>query len=209
MQPEEKSRIFVNRTMAGQLLANKFLHLKKEKGIVLGIPRGGIPVAYEIAKALAWPLGTIWIKKIGHPHNPELAIGAVSMDDVELNEYAGPIARDYIDEKVKQIRSAFIRQQQALPENARNPNVTDQHVLLVDDGVATGSTMLTAIRFLRKKNPARIIIATPVAPHRVINKLEDMAAEVVVLHQPSYFPGISAFYDEFPQLSDEDAAGYF
>jgi len=209
MIPENKTHHFSNRKVAGELLAQKLIFLKDQQGIVLGIPRGGIPVAYEIAKTLAWPLGAIWIKKIGHPHNPELAIGAVSMDDIELNEYAENISRDYIDERVKQIRSAFIQQQQYFPKNSCNPLVYNKCVILVDDGIATGSTMLTAIRFIRHKKPSQIIVATPVAPNDALKKIEKIADEVVILHQPLNFTGISAFYDEFPQLSDDDAAAYF
>lgn len=209
MLSEDKTRPFANRAMAGRLLATKLLHLKNEQGIVLGIPRGGIPVAREIADALNWSLGLIWIKKIGHPYNPELAIGAASVDDIELNEYATKIPQDYIDERVKQIRSTFNRQQQNFPEYARSMDVHNKSIILVDDGMATGSTMLTAIRFIRKKKPSRIIAATPVAPHDAITKLEDIADEVIVLHQPGYFSGISAFYDEFPQLSDEEVIASF
>ena len=165
MLPEDKPRLFINRTMAGQLLAARLLHLKKEKGIVLAIPRGGIPVAREIAEVLSWPLGVIWIKKIGHPYNPELAIGAANADDIELNQNAGNIPQDYIEERVRQIRTTFNEQQMYIPAHARNPDIRNKHIILVDDGIATGSTMLTAIRFLRKKNPSRIIVAIPVAPH--------------------------------------------
>jgi putative phosphoribosyl transferase len=209
MLTEDKPRLFVNRTMAGQLLATRLLHLKKEKGIVLAIPRGGIPVACEIAKLLSWPLGAIWIKKIGHPYNPELAIGAASADDIELNQNAGNIPQDYIEERVKQIRATFNEQQMYIPEHARNPDIRNKYIILVDDGIATGSTMLTAIRFLRKKNPSRILVAIPVAPHDAVRHIEALADEVIILHQPYFFTGISAFYDEFPQLSNDELGHYF
>jgi putative phosphoribosyl transferase len=209
MLTEDKPRLFINRAMAGQLLATRLLHLKKENGIVLGIPRGGIPVACEIAKLLSWPLGAIWIKKIGHPYNPELAIGAASVDDIELNENAGTIPQDYIEERVKQIRTTFHEQQMYIPEHARNPDIRNKYIILVDDGIATGSTMLTAIRFLRKKIPFRIIVAIPVAPHDAVRHIEEMADEVIILHQPYFFTGISAFYDEFPQLSNDELGHYF
>ena len=209
MLPEDKTRLFINRAMAGQLLATRLLHLKKKNGIVLGIPRGGIPVACEIAKLLSWPLGAIWIKKIGHPYNPELAIGAVSIDDIELNEYGKTIAQEYIDERVKHIRAKFHEQQLYIPQHAQDPEVLNKYIILVDDGIATGSTMLTAIRFLRKKNPSRIIVAIPVAPHDKVRHIEELADEVIILHQPYYFTGISAFYDKFPQLRDDELGAYF
>jgi putative phosphoribosyl transferase len=199
---------FLNRKTAGRQLAEKIAAYKSNQGIVLGIPRGGIPVAHEISHALHWPLGVIWVKKIGHPFSPEMAIGAVTETEILLSEEQN-ISDPYIQSAVEGIRDRFREMKQIIHDPTEKMDFMNKHIVIVDDGIATGHTLLAAIQHLRKKKPAKIIVAIPVAPHDAVLKLENAADEVIVLYQPGFFTGISAFYEEFEQLTTEQAALYF
>jgi putative phosphoribosyl transferase len=199
---------FLNRKTAGRQLAEKIAAYKSNQGIVLGIPRGGIPVAHEISHALLWPLGVIWVKKIGHPFSPEMAIGAVTETEILLSEEQ-TISDPYIQSAVEGIRDRFREMKQIIHDPTEKMDFTNKHIIIVDDGIATGHTILAAIQHLRKKKPAKIIVAIPVAPHDAVLKLENAADKVIVLYQPEFFTGISSFYEEFDQLTTEQAALYF
>jgi len=199
---------FLNRKMAGQELAEKLLGYKHETGIVLGIPKGGIPVAYEISKELNWPLGLIWVKKIGHPFSQEMAIGAVTESEYFLSEEQ-EISDPYILSCIEGIRDRFTAMKKIIHDPTEKMDFRNKYIIIVDDGIATGHTIIAAIHHIRKKNPVKIIVTIPVAPHDAVLKLEKFADEVIVLHQPDFFTGISAFYEEFKQLTTEEAALYF
>lgn len=193
---------------AGEELAEKLIPYKPYRGIVMGIPRGGIPVANEISHALKWPLGLIWVKKIGHPFSPEMAIGAVTETEIFLGEEQA-LSDPYIQSAVEGIRDRFSEMKQSIHDPTEKMDFLNKHIVIVDDGIATGHTLLAAIQHMRKKRPAKIIVAIPVAPHDAVLKLENAADEVIVLYEPGFFSGISAFYDEFSQLTTEEAAAYF
>ncbi|MFN5335319.1 MAG: phosphoribosyltransferase [Bacteroidota bacterium] len=199
---------FQNRKTAGRELAEKLVSYKSFPGIVLGIPRGGIPVAHEISHALHWPLGLVWVKKIGHPFSPEMAIGAVTETEVLLGADQ-TLSDPYIQSAVKGIRDRFTEMKMIIHDPTDKMDIRNKHIIIVDDGIATGHTLLAAIRHLRKKDPVKIIVAIPVAPHDAVVKLEDAADDVIVLYQPEYFSGISAFYEEFDQLATEEVAAFF
>jgi predicted phosphoribosyltransferase len=199
---------FQNRKTAGCELAKKLADYKTYPGIVLGIPRGGIPVAHEISHVLQWPLGLVWVKKIGHPFSPEMAIGAATETEVLLGSEE-TLSDPYIQSAVKGIRDRFSEMKKLIHDPTEKMDFMNKHLVIVDDGIATGHTLLAAIQHLRKKKPAKIIVAIPVAPHDAVVKLEEAADHVIVLYQPDYFSGISAFYEEFNQLTTEEVAGFF
>ncbi len=200
--------IFENRREAGQKLAAQLWRWRdKPEVLVLGIPRGGVIVAGEVARALNAPLD-VWItRKLGAPEEPELAIGAVASD--------GTLVRD--EETIQALRvsekSIEREQARALREIARRAElyrqgrpplqIAERIVILCDDGVATGATTLVALRALRKNNPARLILAVPVGPRFVINSLAPECDEVVVLDTPEPFLAVGRFYEEFEQTTDE------
>ena len=198
---------FLNRNSAGEELAKKLTIYKNKPCVVLAIPRGGVPVGFEVSKALNCPLGLAWVKKIGHPLMRELAIGAVSQDDSFI-DYKSIVSDQYIQSEIQRIRSRFEEMKKIVQDQTEEIDLKDKILLLIDDGIATGHTILAGIHLLRKKNPAKIIVATPVAPEDAIQKLNSVADEVVVLYIPEFFTGISGFYSDFTQLEDEDVRHY-
>lgn len=200
---------FRNRTEAGQLLATQLLdYAHQAKGIVLALPRGGVPVAFEIAQRLAWPLDVCLVRKLGVPGQEELAMGAIGAEGVVV------LNQDVL--KSLQIPQAALRQV-AERENRelqrrlqvyrgdRPPvQVENQTIILVDDGIATGSTVRAAIGVLQRQHPARMIVTTPVAPAVVCEALRQQVEAVVCLSTPDPLQSIGLWYDDFSQTSDAE-----
>ena len=157
-----------------------------------------------MARALHAPLDVLLVKKIGHPANPEYAIGMVTLDNFIVREHQG-IPAAYIAEEVTRLQ-VLLRERQAQYHKGKAPIVLKgKTVLLVDDGLATGSTMLAAVRLVRKANPAKVIVAVPIAPSDAIISLDAEADAVVCLHIAPHFTAVGEFYDSFPQVEDEEA----
>ncbi len=195
--------MFQDRTKAGKALAKMLLPYKKEGVIIIGIPRGGIPVAFEIAKTLNKPLGIVLVKKIGHPMNKEYAIGAVSLED-KIIIPDSTINENYLRDEIKATRLKLIQ----LKAYFKNRDYTckqikNKIVILVDDGLATGYTMLKTIQLIKKCQPSKIIVAVPVGPKEAIDMLKKNGATVVVLEIPYFFNGIGNFYEDFTQVRNE------
>lgn len=200
--------IFQDRCDAGRQLAERLASLKDQADItVLGIPRGGVLVAAEVARALNAPLGVFLAHKLGAPFNPELAIGAVTgngeilLDEdlvSELRLSPTDIARE-AERQRKEIERRMTLYQQGRPPL----DVKNKTVILVDDGVATGSTVLASLRALRRQQPARLILAIPVGPADTLQKLGRECDQVVVLDAPVIFLAVGNFYQRFEQTSDE------
>ena len=177
--------MFRNRIDAGTQLVKKLLKFKNEKVVVLAIPRGGLPLGAIVAKALNAPLDVVLTKKIGHPSHKEYAIGAVSLEDMVLTNVKG-VSQEYILEEAKRIRQK-LQQRHDQYYNKRSPqNIKDKTVILVDDGIATGNTLLATIELVSKQNPKKIIVAIPVAPSSAVKKLEDTSKvdEIICLQVP-------------------------
>lgn len=199
---------FKDRIQAGKKLTERLLKYKNENVIVLAIPRGGVVVAYEIAKTLNAPLDLIIPRKIGAPYQPELAIGAVTQDGtIILNEeivnYLS-IPEEYIKAEAERQKKEIERRLIKYRGNAIEPNVENKIVIIVDDGIATGATMIAAIASIRKKKPLKIIVAIPVAPPESLEKIKKYADEIVCLYTPEPFFAIGQFYEKFEQLEDEE-----
>jgi putative phosphoribosyl transferase len=200
---------FHDRHEAGQLLAARLGHLKgKKEVLVLGVPRGGVVIGYEIAQALKVPLDVYIARKIGAPYNPELAIGAVASDgtlvlDEQLARQVDAQA-DYIEREVKKQREEIARRLAAYRGDRPIEKMEGRTIILADDGVATGSTLLVAIRALRAQQPARLILAIPVGPPPAVARLGAEVDEVVCLAEPPVFWAVGAFYEDFSQTSDQE-----
>lgn len=183
-------------------------HLRGGDCIVLAIPRGGVVVGYEVAKSLNCPLDVIVPRKIGAPGQPELAIGAVSEDgSVYLDEFlAGLVgaSSEYVDKTVKAELAEVRRRVRVYRGGREKLDVAGKTVILVDDGLATGSTVLAAVRHLRKLGPREIIVAVPVAAGETIEKVRAEADAVYCRYTPRDFYAIGQFYERFEQLDDEE-----
>lgn len=201
--------IFANRTEAGRELARS---LRKYAGrddvIVLGAPRGGVPVAFEVASALGVPLDVFVLRKLGVPGREELAFGAIASGGVRILDsdtvrVLGLTASEI--NQVTQTEEWELERRERKYRGGRPPlHVGGLTVILVDDGMATGSSVLAAIRALRQMRPARIVIAIPVAPGSICNRLRPEVEELVCLEMPEPFYGVGQFYGDFSQVSDEE-----
>lgn len=184
------------------MLADRLEKYRGEQGVVLAIPRGGVPVAAPIAKRLGMPLEVTLSKKIGHPSNPEFAIGSVSLESMAVDERA-EVPAEYIDAEVERIRENLRQKYSLFMGNLEHVNLKDRIVIVVDDGVATGKTLMATIELVKKEQPRKIVVAVPVASSSAYDKIDSMVDEVVCLLVPAYFQAVGQFYDEFSQISDE------
>ncbi len=204
--------LFRDRHEAGKLLAQKLLDLKgNPNAIVLGIPRGGVVVAYEVAKTLGLPLDVFVARKIGAPGNPELAIGAVASDGTvvldELSISLMGVPKQYIEKETERQKEEIRKRIQAYRGGREGYSLEGKIVILVDDGVATGATIIASLRAIKASNPSQIILAVPVAPPDTVEKLRREADKVICLYTPSPFWAVGAFYVNFEQISDEEVQG--
>jgi putative phosphoribosyl transferase len=200
---------YKDRREAGKALAR---HLEEMQGdpnvIVLGIPRGGVVVAFEVARALEAPLDIYLTRKIGVPHNPELAIGAVASDgtvfvehDIAARMGASP---EYIEAEIQAQQDEIKRRLILYRRDRPAPELAERTIVLVDDGVATGATVMVALRSLRQHNPRKLILAVPVAPSDTVAKLRREADEVICPMTPRLFWAVSGFYQVFGQTQDDE-----
>lgn len=198
--------IFENREHAGKQLAHKLsAYQSASNTIVLGIPRGGVPVAYQISKHLKLPLDVILSKKIGYPSNPEYAIGAVTENLIMLDKEAD-VTDEYIEREVALIRKQITERNKLFRGNKPAIDFKNKTVIIVDDGIATGNTLLITIEMLRKAGVSKIVVASPIVPLGKVGVIEKACDEFVYLHAATYFTGVGAFYEDFEQVSDEEAA---
>ena len=198
-----------NRTEAGRLLASQLeAYANRADVLVLGLPRGGVPVAFEVAKVLQAPLDICLVRKLGVPKRKELAMGAIASGNVmvindEVVDWL-QISPEMIDQVVVTEQQELERRDRAYREGRPVPVATNRIVILVDDGIATGSTLMAAIETLKQQQPKSIIVAVPVAPLSVYHKLKTVVNEVVCLITPESFRSISLWYEDFSQTTDED-----
>lgn len=205
--------MFANRADAGRRLAARLTEiprqrLPKERLIVLGLPRGGVPVASEIASALAAPLDVIVVRKLGVPNQVELAMGAIGEEGVrivndEVVRAAGVDASEFAEVETRE-RHELARRASRFRGQRDRLALAGCTVLIVDDGIATGSTVRAACQVARARGAGRVIVAAPVAPPGAVESLRSVADDVIVLSSPPSFGAIGQFYDDFTQTSDEE-----
>ncbi len=200
---------FHNRMEAGQLLARQLLpYANRPDVLVLGLPRGGVPVAFEVARALRAPLDTLVVRKLGVPGQEELAMGAIASGgsrvlNPEVVQELG-IPQEIIEAITAREQQELDRRERRFRGNRPELDVRGRTVILVDDGLATGATMRAAIAALRQQQPARIIMAVPAAPPPVCRELGAAADEAICLLTPEPFLGVGRWYDDFSPTTDEE-----
>jgi predicted phosphoribosyltransferase len=202
---------FRDRTDAGRLLAERLRHYAARGDVVvLGLPRGGIPVAYEVARELGIPLDVFLVRKLGVPGHEEFAFGAIATGGTrvlnkEVIERLG-LAPEWIEAIDVKERRELERRERAYRGDDPPPDLAGRTVILVDDGLATGSTMRAAVQAVREDDPAKIVVAVPVADPEVCDALRELADEVVCVVTPRPLRAVGAWYEDFSQTSDEEVS---
>lgn len=195
--------ILKDRKEAGLLLSEKLEKYQDTDTLILAVPRGGVPIGYEIAKNLNLQLDIILSKKIGHPLNKEFAIGAVSLDSFLIDPHP-EVSQAYIESEIKYLRELLEEKYTLYMGNRKPIDVKGKNVIIVDDGIATGNTLLACISMLRKNNPKKIIVAVPVVPADVVPVFKQKADEFIYLMAPIDFGGVGRFYENFEQVNDDE-----
>ncbi|MBD3345232.1 MAG: phosphoribosyltransferase [Chitinivibrionales bacterium] len=203
-------RIFGNRREAGRILADHLKEYKsKENLLVLGLPRGGVPVAFEVAKALDADLDIFVVRKLDTPGHEELAMGAIAGGDTrvineDVVEYLH-IPEDAIEMETRREQEEVRKREAMYREGGKVPvSAEGRPVILVDDGLATGASMMAAVKTLRQQNPSAITVAVPVASPSVRNKLAEDADDIICVQTPRAFSAVGAWYDDFTPTTDEE-----
>ncbi len=199
--------MFTNRKQAGILLAKELKQYQnKVDVVVVTIPRGGVPVGFEISQALHLPLELVLSKKIGHPFNKEYAIGAVTLKSSVLSEAAEEVSHEYIEDEIERIRDLLQQRYDWYYDGKKPLELENMIVILVDDGIATGNTLLSSIQLIEQEEPKEIIIALPVAPPSALNKIRELrsVSRVICILETRNFHAVGQFYEEFNQVSDEE-----
>ena len=201
--------LFNNRSQAGSMLAKKLEHLKSDPNVlILALPRGGVPVAYEIARNFSLPLDILIVRKLGVPGHEELAMGAIASGGaVFLNHdiiFQLAIDKKQIEKVTEREQAELARREKVYRTNKAPISISGKSVVIVDDGIATGATIKAAIQSLREKKPESISVAVPVAPFTAIDELQRFADEVICLYTPEPFGGVGIWYRDFGQVSDSE-----
>ncbi|MFI5345968.1 MAG: phosphoribosyltransferase [Elusimicrobiota bacterium] len=201
--------MFADRRDAGRALARKLARYENcEEAVILAVPRGGVAVGAVLADELGLPLDVILTKKIGHPNNPEFAIGSVSLTgesvDAETIEREG-IPMHAVESAIAHVRECLWQRYRMYRGASLPPKVSGKTVILADDGAATGHTLLAAIELLRRDGAGKIVVAIPVAPPDTARALESAADDCVCLATPADFMAVGQYYRDFAQVSDEEA----
>jgi predicted phosphoribosyltransferase len=199
--------MFTNRQEVGRKLAEKLHTYTDTDAVVLALPRGGVPVGYEVAKSLHLPLDIVVTRKVGHPLHPEVAVCATEEHGLVLCDQGAiqQIDKNWLQKEI-QNQMAEAKRRSTVYRSGRDPlPLTDKTVILVDDGIATGLTMQLAVELIKKQNPKKVVVAVPVASTDAVQRLQELADEVVTLLPPENFLGsVGAHYVAFDQTSDEE-----
>ena len=199
--------IYTDRQNAALKLISLLEKFKNDNCVILAIPRGGVPIGYYIARKFHFPMDLLLTKKIGHPLNKEVAIGAVSLEDEIVDNYPY-INVGYIENQIEEIRESLKKRYENFVGGRTLVNIKNKTVIIVDDGIATGNTLLAAIKMIRGKSPKKIVVAVPVAPTDSAQKISDNVDEFICPIITDDFRGVGSFYLNFSQVSDEDVVEF-
>ncbi len=201
--------MFTDRQDAGQRLARALEQYRGRNALVLAIPRGGVEVAYQVAKNLGADLSILVSRKLPFPDNPEAGFGAIAEDGSTFifRDAALWLTGEKIEKIIQEQQVEIQRRIQVLRKGQSLPEMTDRIVILVDDGLAMGSTMRAAISLCKKKKPRRIVVAVPVAGEDVAEEIRELIDEIVVLEQPVFFRAVAQVYQHWYDVSDEEVMG--
>ncbi|AYB35083.1 phosphoribosyltransferase [Chryseolinea soli] len=181
-------------------------HLEKyahDHGVILAVPRGGVPMGYEIARHFHMPLELLMTKKIGHPLDREVAIGAVGLEDHRI-DVARDVPLKYIEKQVKQIRKSLKERYRKFVGNHLSIDLQNKTVIIIDDGIATGNTILGSIKMIYRQRPEKIVVAVPVAPVETVAKMKKYVDDLICLYVAENFRGVGLYYADFSEVSDEE-----
>lgn len=196
---------FNDRHDAAVKLARALEQYRNRNGVVLAIPRGGVPIGHYLAKQLGFAFDLLMTKKIGHPLHPEYAIGAAGLEDLIIEERESA-PEEYLETEVTRIRSQLKeRYRQFMGDRAPVP-LGGKIVIVTDDGIATGRTILAALKMIRRNHPDKLIVAVPVSSLLAAERIAEEVDEFVCLYTPSPFDGVGRFYRDFSQVEDEEVA---
>jgi putative phosphoribosyl transferase len=197
--------MFKDRFDAGKQLAKALQHYKNRDGVILAVPRGGVEVGYVVAKELELPLEIVLSKKIGHPHHSEFAIGAVSLEGRVVTERAD-VSEEYIEQETERLRHMLRERYKKYCGERKPASLEDKIVIVVDDGIATGNTLLSTVELIRHHNPRWVVVAIPVAAPDSLHHIEEAKGvdEVVCLLSPRDFYAVGQFYENFDQVEDKE-----
>ena len=201
---------FANRQDAGRRLASALQRFRDESPVVLALPRGGVPIGYEIAVALGCPLDILLVRKLGAPNQPELAAGAVvdgERPEIVINEdvaSALDLTAEFFERAARRELAEIARRRRLYLPGRAHPALAGKTVILADDGIATGATARAALRAVRRQKPARLVLAVPVAPPETVAELAPECDEIVCLAQPMDFGAIGFYYGDFHQMDDAE-----
>lgn len=194
---------FADRYDAAIQLAAELEKYKKEDGIILAVPRGGVPIGYYLAKHFDFPLDLLMTKKIGHPSNEEYAIGAVGLED-SIVEEATNVSDDYLETVLTRIRQQLKEKYKKFMGRTAPMDIHRKTAIVVDDGIATGRTILATLEMLRNRQPGKLIVAVPVASAQAAERIRQEVDELVCLYTPSLFYGVGKFYRDFSPTEDNE-----
>lgn len=194
---------FIDRYDAAMQLAAKLKKYKNSDGVILAVPRGGVPMGYYIATHLNLALDLLMTKKLGHPKHEEYAIGAIGLEDSILEDMEG-VPEEYIQTQTAIIRQQLKERYKKFMGNREPVNIHGKIVIVVDDGVATGRTILATLKMLRSKEPKKLVVAVPVASVEAAERIRREVDDFICLYTPSHFLGVGAFYEDFTQTTDEE-----
>lgn len=203
------NRIFRDRTDAGRALAPALERCALHRPLVLGLPRGGVPVAVEVAAAIGAPLDVLVVRKLGAPYQPELAFGAIASGGIrvfndDVLRMLPEIDRKAIERIVAWESSELARREAAFRGARPYPAFTDRDVVLVDDGLATGATMRAAVQAVRRGKPRRVLVAVPTGSREAVQQISHEADAVICLDTPQYFVAVGNYYERFDQVTDDE-----
>jgi putative phosphoribosyl transferase len=199
--------MFADRVEAGRRLAEALVHLVGEDVVVLGVPRGGVEVAAEVARAHGWPLDLVVPRKVGAPMNPELGLGAIApgvrvLDERMIRQLG--VSPGYLEKEIADQEEEIRRRTEAYRGDRDPVEIGGRVAVVIDDGVATGGTSAAALRWARERGASRVVLAVPVAPREAVMRLAKEADEVVCLATPDPFFAVGQWYEAFPQTSDRE-----